>query len=184
MNRGRLRIPAGRWAVGALLLLVCHPAAFCQRAGTNPYSTATPSAITLVNVGGGPMESQFESMDFAQKLLDQQNRNPTQKERERGLVDSGSLSALDLAAPPKAINEFNQASALLRGQHSQEAIGHLADAADPAGGGGGEGSAQPVTSAELDPEAASIPDVNPGYPLPHSAKYLFSWRWQYLHANY
>jgi VWFA-related protein len=73
------------------------------------------------------MDAQFESLDFAQKTLAQQNKNPSQEERERqqALVDSGALSALDLAAPPKAINEFNAAVALLRGARSQEAIAHL-----------------------------------------------------------
>ena len=57
-------------------------------------------------------------------MLQEQNKKPNQKEleREKGLVDSGAISALDLAAPGKAVKEFNQASSLLRGQHSQEAI--------------------------------------------------------------
>ena len=75
------------------------------------------------------MEAQFGAMDFAQKILEQQARsaNQSQKDRERqqGLVESGTLSVLDLAAPPKAVNEFNQATSLLRGQRSQEAIAHL-----------------------------------------------------------
>lgn len=37
----------------------------------------------------------------------------------------GAVSALDLAAPAKAISEFNRATGLLRGQHSEEAIAHL-----------------------------------------------------------
>ena len=128
MNRGRVRIPIGRWAARAVLgLCACHPSAFCQRAATNPYAGTMPGAIPSVNVGGGPMESRFASMDFSQMILQQQNRSPNHKERElqKGLVDSGAVSALDLAAPAKAVSEFNQATSLLRGQHSQEAIGHL-----------------------------------------------------------
>ena len=88
---------------------------------------SAPGALPLINVGGGPMESQFESMDFAQKILERQNTKLDEKEQERqkGLVDSGTVSALDLVAPARAVNEFNQATSLLRGQHSQEAIGHL-----------------------------------------------------------
>ncbi len=73
------------------------------------------------------MDAQFESMDFAQKILAQQNKksDPKTQAREKELVDSGTVSELDLAAPARAVNEFNEASALLRGQHSQEAIGHL-----------------------------------------------------------
>jgi tetratricopeptide (TPR) repeat protein len=126
MNRGRVRMTVTRWATFTLLTVSgCGPAAYSQRG--NPLSGTSPGAVPLVNVGGGPMESQFEAMDFAQKILDQQNRNVSQKDRERqkGMVESGTISALDLAAPSKAVNEFNQAAPLLRGQHSKEAINHL-----------------------------------------------------------
>jgi VWFA-related protein len=127
MSRVGLQLAVGRWAAGMLLVLsVCSPSVFSQRTG-NPLATTTPGALPLVNVGGGPMESQFESMDFAQKILAQQNKksDPKTQAREKELVDSGTVSELDLAAPARAVNEFNEASALLRGQHSQEAIGHL-----------------------------------------------------------
>jgi len=128
MNRGRVRIPVGRWAACALLVLyACHPPAFGQRG--NPLSGTTPGVVPLVNVGGGAVEAQFGAMDFAQKILEQQakstNQNQKDRERQQELVESGTLSALDLAAPAKAVNEFNQATSLLRGQRSQEAIGHL-----------------------------------------------------------
>jgi VWFA-related protein len=113
-------------ASAILSLWLCGPAAFGQRAGTNPLAGTTPGALPNINVGG-TMGNQFAQLDFAQKILDQQNKNPSQKERERrqGLVESGALSALDLDATPKAINEFNEAAALLRGARSQEAIDHL-----------------------------------------------------------
>ncbi len=124
MNRLGTGVARG---AGLILLLVwaCGPLAFSQRG--NPLSGSTPSAIPLVNVGGGPMDAQFESTEFAQKILAAQNKKPTQKdlERQQGMVDSGAVSTLDLAAPPKAINEFNQATALLRGEHSQDAVAHL-----------------------------------------------------------
>src|SRR5271167_5160354 len=126
MQWERGRISVSRWALYALLgLCACPPFAFGQRG--NPLSTTSPGAIPLVNVGGGPMDAQFESMDFAQKILQQQNKKPDEKELERrkGLIDSGTVSALDLDAPARAVSEFNQASSLLRGQQSQEAIGHL-----------------------------------------------------------
>jgi VWFA-related protein len=73
------------------------------------------------------MTAQFASLDFAEMILNQQNRHTNQQEidRRNALVESGALSALDLGAPPKAINEFNEATTLLRGRHSQEAIEHL-----------------------------------------------------------
>ena len=128
MQPERVRIAVGLWAASVLLgLCAVAPLAFGQR-GNNPIAGTTPTAIPLVNVGGGPMESQFAAMDFAQKILDQQNtkqQSAKEQERQKGLVDSGSVSTLDLAAPPRAISEFNQATSLLRGQHSQEAIEHL-----------------------------------------------------------
>ncbi len=127
MRQAGLQLAVGRWAACVLLVVsVCVPSAFGQRTG-NPLATTTPGALPLVNVGGGPMESQFESMDFAQKILAQQNKksDPKTQAREKELVDSGTVSQLDLDAPARAVNEFNEASALLRGQHSQEAIGHL-----------------------------------------------------------
>jgi Flp pilus assembly protein TadD len=73
------------------------------------------------------MDAQFRSMDFAQKILQQQNKNSDPKvlAHQKELVNSGMVSALDLAAPTKAVNEFNQASFLFRGQHSRDAIAHL-----------------------------------------------------------
>jgi len=128
MCRERVRVGVMRVTVCTLLITCTFPTvALAQRGSGNPLAGTTPGAIPLVNVGGGPMDAQFESLDFAQKILAQQNKNPSQKERERqqALVDSGALSVLDLAAPPKAINEFNEAATLLRGARSQEAIAHL-----------------------------------------------------------
>src|ERR1019366_2664680 len=130
MNRVRGRILLGRWATGALLVLfACHPSAFGQRGGGNPWSGGAPRTVGLGNVGVGAVEAQFGAMDFAQKILEQQaksaNQNQRDRERQQELVESGAVSALDLAAPAKAVNEFNQATSLLRGQRSQEAIAHL-----------------------------------------------------------
>jgi Ca-activated chloride channel homolog len=124
----RLRVPLRRLAPSWLLVFCAlSPLALGQRAGVNPYSGSTPGSFPLVNVGGSLMSAQFERMDFAQKVLDQQSRKPSGKElkRQKELLDSGTVSALDLSAPPKAVNEFNQATALLRSQRSQEAIAHL-----------------------------------------------------------
>jgi VWFA-related protein len=77
-------------------------------------------------VGGNAMTAQFATLDFAEMLITQQNeKNKKEQERRKGLIDSGTVSALDLAAPSKAVDEYNKASGLLRGQHSQEAIEHL-----------------------------------------------------------
>jgi VWFA-related protein len=126
MGASRIRRLALAGVLTPLALTVCLPSSVAQR-GSNPISGTTPGAVPLINVGGGPMEAQFESLDFAQKILEQQNRKPNPKEvaRRQGLVDSGMVSALDLAAPEKAISEFNKGTELMRGRQSEEAISHL-----------------------------------------------------------
>jgi VWFA-related protein len=68
-------------------------------------------------------------IDFVQLSLDDANRHKKQTAEEQAqakrLIDSGAVSALDLTAPPKAVEEFNRASTLLRAQNSKEAIKHL-----------------------------------------------------------
>ena len=68
-------------------------------------------------------------IDFAQFYLDQQNRSAKEKEKKeqerKQLIESGVLSALDLAAPNKAIQQYNRANTLLKEQNSKEAILHL-----------------------------------------------------------
>ncbi len=85
------------------------------------------------NINMGP-DSGFAQMDFAQMYLDQINRraNKTEQQRkqDKELIDSGAVSALDLEAPNKAVVEFNSATALMKAQHSKEAIKHLQRAID------------------------------------------------------
>ena len=84
-------------------------------------------------MNAGP-DSGFAQIDFAQMYLDQMNRESKVSEKQRlqnkKLIDSGVVSALDLAAPGKAVDEFNRASSLLRAQNSKEAIKHLQKAID------------------------------------------------------
>jgi tetratricopeptide (TPR) repeat protein len=71
----------------------------------------------------------FAQIDFKQMYLDQLNRHQKEKEQQRAqdkaLIDSGVVSALDLEAPTKAVEEFNRATSLMKEQHSKEAIKHL-----------------------------------------------------------
>ena len=77
-------------------------------------------------MGADPFANQFGSMDFAQMALEKQSRvDAKERQRQQKLVDSGTVSALDLAAPAKAVDEFNRATAIMRGQQGQEAIAHL-----------------------------------------------------------
>ena len=110
-----------------VLFVLCgsQPPAFSQT-GSSLYGTF-PGAIPLINVGGNGMDTQFFTLDFAEKTLQGQNQHldPREIERRKTLIATGAVSPLDLEAPQKATFEFNQATALLRGRQSQEAIAHL-----------------------------------------------------------
>jgi VWFA-related protein len=71
----------------------------------------------------------MEQVDFAQIYLETQNRNLKEIERlraqDRERVESGTISALDLDAPNKAVEEFNRARNLMKEQNSKEAIKYL-----------------------------------------------------------
>jgi Ca-activated chloride channel family protein len=81
--------------------------------------------VPLMNTGSDP----FGQMDFAEMYLDQVNRHATrsekQKAQDRELIDSGVVSALDLDAPNRAVEEFNHGSLLLKAQNSKEAIKYM-----------------------------------------------------------
>ncbi len=76
----------------------------------------------------GP-DAGFSQIDFAQMYLDNENRHAKhmedQKAKDKELIDSGAVSALDLDAPNGAIVEFNRARTLLKAQNSKEAMKHL-----------------------------------------------------------
>jgi Ca-activated chloride channel family protein len=84
------------------------------------------ASLPLMNTGP---DSNFSQVDFAQMFLDntnkQQQKNAEIKEQRQHMVDSGVVSRLDLDASGKALDEYNRAAALMKGQHSKEAIVHL-----------------------------------------------------------
>ncbi len=86
------------------------------------------SRAQLPYMNAGP-DSAFAQIDFAQMYLDQQRRdmkgNAEEQATAKKLVNSGLVSALDLTAPNKAVNEFNRAASLMKAQNSKEAIKHL-----------------------------------------------------------
>jgi VWFA-related protein len=94
---------------------------------------AFPALAQIPNINMGP-DSGFAQIDFAQMYLDQMNRHANESEQRRKqdkeLIDSGVVSALDLAAPNKSVQEYNQANSLMKAQHSNEAIKHLQRAID------------------------------------------------------
>jgi Ca-activated chloride channel homolog len=75
-------------------------------------------------MNAGP-DSGFAQLDFAEMYLDQQNKRTKLLEEERlknqKLIDDGVISALDLAAPNNAVQQFNHATSLLKEQNSKEA---------------------------------------------------------------
>ena len=79
-------------------------------------------------VNAGP-DSAFSQIDFAQIYMDntikEQKNNIEQKAARQHLVDIGAVSALDLDAPGKALDEYNHAATLMKEQNSKQAIIHL-----------------------------------------------------------
>lgn len=75
-------------------------------------------------MNAGP-DSGFAQLDFAQLYLDQQNKKAKALEAERvknkELIQSGVISALDVEAPNNAVQQFNRATSFLKAQKSQEA---------------------------------------------------------------
>jgi Ca-activated chloride channel family protein len=127
MTITRLRIsisPGCRSAIAGLLIA----SAFNTHAQGIPAGPvyAPAGTIPAVNVGGNYMEAQFARVEFAEKLLEVQNRQNAEKEKlKKKLLDSGTVSVLDLKAPRKALAEFNTASEFLKQQKDKEAIAHL-----------------------------------------------------------
>lgn len=79
-------------------------------------------------MNAGP-DSGFANYDFAQMYLDQINRQAQktakQKAQDQELIDSGAVSAFDLEAPNKAVEQFDRAGSLLKAQKTAEAIRYL-----------------------------------------------------------
>jgi Ca-activated chloride channel homolog len=88
-------------------------------------SVLAQAPIPPMNAGADPLAK----MDFTQIYLDQINQHQKDSEQQRAqnknLLDSGMVSALDLAAPNRAVQEYNRATSLMKAQHSKEAIEHL-----------------------------------------------------------
>jgi Ca-activated chloride channel family protein len=99
------------------LLLACSDRRLSAQGYTGP--------IPYLNTGPDAMAG----IDFATFYVEQQNRdfkNKEKREQERKrLIESGTLSALDLDAPNSAIQQYNEANTLLKQQKSKDAIPHL-----------------------------------------------------------
>jgi Ca-activated chloride channel family protein len=102
--------------------LVCVLAvALCMCGGLHAQSM-------LPFMNAGP-DSLFAQLDFAQLYMDGSSRvqksNADQKAARQRLVDTGTVSALDLEAPDKALDEYNRAATLMKEQNHKQAIVHL-----------------------------------------------------------
>jgi len=79
-----------------------------------------------MNMGADYIESRFAQLDFAQTMLEKQNRNAKDvAEHNAKLIASGLVSALDLQASGTALHEYNTAAELLKDQKAKEAVPHL-----------------------------------------------------------
>jgi Ca-activated chloride channel family protein len=79
-------------------------------------------------MNAGP-DSAFAQIDFAQLYMDGSSRiqkdNAEQKAARQRLVDTGAVSALDLEAPDRALDEYNRAATMMKQQNAKQAIVHL-----------------------------------------------------------
>ena len=91
-------------------------------------STFTFAQKQLPYLDGG-QNSAFAQLDFAEMTLKQDlwraDTDASRRIKNQGLSDSGSVSALDLAAPQKAVQQFDRAASLLKAQRTQDAIKYL-----------------------------------------------------------
>jgi len=98
------------------------------------WLSAGISALAQVPYLGRGPDAAFQQVDFSQMYLDQINQNKKktdeQKAQDKKLIDTGVVSALDLAAPNKAIEEYNHATSLMKAQHSKDAVKYLRKAID------------------------------------------------------
>ena len=84
----------------------------------------------LPYLNGGP-NSTFAQFDFSQLFLDEQIQEAIHSGvGTNELTSSGSISIRDLAAPRKAVDQYNYAASYLRSQNAKEAIKCLHKAID------------------------------------------------------
>ncbi len=95
--------------------------------GGLPAHAQGPGFAPFMNTGAP--DAAFSQMDFAQIYLDtqtkEQQKYAEQRAQRQHLVETGLVSALDLQASDKALQEYNQAATLMKAQHAKEAIVHL-----------------------------------------------------------
>ena len=92
------QIKSRRWLSLAIVLL---PVSYHLHAQPTTYDTV--GTIPTVNVGGTYMTSQFARLGFAQMMLEAQKRQAENAAEQRKLIESGTVSALDLQAPDGVI---------------------------------------------------------------------------------
>ncbi len=105
------------YAFACALALACLGSLSAHAQALLPFmNTGTPDAV-------------FSQVDFAVMFLDEttreQKKNKQIIEQRQHLVDTGVVSALDLNASDKALQEYNQAATLMKEQHAKQAIVHL-----------------------------------------------------------
>lgn len=86
--------------------------------------------LPAINAGGGDaVLSGIQAFDFALNQIETIERDRKQQAEQEAkrqqMIKDGIVSALDLAAPPSALTQFNKAIPLLQQQHTHEAITYL-----------------------------------------------------------
>ena len=88
--------------------------------------TFPTGSVPVMNVGGNYLDAQFARMDLIEKQLEEQKRKSQEQQKyKKQMLESGTVSALDLEAPRGAVAEFNKAAELLQHQKAADALTHL-----------------------------------------------------------
>jgi len=113
------------WSVVLLVCLFASVNAVAQfSTGIAGAASGAVGAVGMMN--GGGMDGSYAQLEFAEMAMEKQKQDAAKrKEDQDKLIAAGSVSALDLAAPPAAMTEFNNARDMLAKDKPEEAIKHL-----------------------------------------------------------
>jgi VWFA-related protein len=92
----------------AIGFLLCAVGMFAQTEQL-PYMNAGPNSV-------------FGEVDVARVMADEQAWRDTAKNLQSTLVDSGTISALDIAAPDNALKQYKEGTRAMKSQRTKEAI--------------------------------------------------------------
>jgi len=111
------------WPICTLVALPFFASIYARPQNAETFPTGS---VPVMNVGGNYLDAQFARMDLIEKQLEEQKqKSQVQQKYEKQMLEAGTVSALDLEAPRRAVAEFNKAAELLQHQRVADAVAHL-----------------------------------------------------------